>query len=127
MSFVDTLKRSLGFEEEHVEPVTDYSSSIIDNDYYISPEQPFYEIILIRPKSVDDMDYVYDQIVEENNPVVLDLGYLESQGPDEFRMAGEKLKILRREHGAEAISLCRGTQKDIVILTPYRIKIIKKE
>ncbi|MCL2687750.1 MAG: cell division protein SepF [Methanobrevibacter sp.] len=127
MSFVDTLKRSLGFEEEHGEPVTDYSTGMVDNDYYISPEQPFYEIILIRPKSIDDMEYVYDQIVEETNPVIVDLGYLENEGPDAFAMAGEKIKILRKQHGAEAISLCRGTEKNIIVLTPYRINIIKKE
>ncbi|RBQ23723.1 hypothetical protein ALNOE001_07960 [Candidatus Methanobinarius endosymbioticus] len=126
MSFIDTLKRSLGFDEESREPVTDYADDILENDFYIAPEQPFYEIILIRPRTADDMDYVFDQIVEENNPVIVDLGFLENEGPDGFQMAGKKIKILRKEHKAEAISLCKGSEKNMIILTPSRIKIIKK-
>lgn len=128
MSFIDTLKRSLGFDEETKEPVTsDYAEDILENDFYIAPEQPFYEIILIRPRTVDDMDYVFDQVVEENNPVIVDLAFLENEGPDPFQMAGEKIKILRKEYKAEAISLCKGPDKNMIILTPSRIKIIKKE
>lgn len=126
MSFIDTLKRSLGFEEETREPVADYAEDLLENDFYIAPEQPFYEIILIRPRTVDDMDYVFDQIVEENNPVIIDLGFLENEGPDPFQMAGEKIKILRKNHKAEAISLCKGHDKNMIILTPSRIKLIKK-
>lgn len=126
MSFIDTLKRSLGFEEETREPVSDYAEDLLENDFYIAPEQPFYEIILIRPRTVDDMDYVFDQIVEENNPVIIDLGFLENEGPDPFQMAGEKIKILRKNHKAEAISLCKGHNKNMIILTPSRIKLIKK-
>lgn len=127
MSFIDTLKRSLGFDEESREPVSGYAENLLENDFYIAPEQPFYEIILIRPRTVDDIDYVYDQIVEENNPVIVDLGFLENEGPDPFQMAGEKIKILRKEHNVEAISLCKGSEKNMVILTPSRIKVIKKE
>jgi len=126
MSIIDNLKRSLGFEEETREPVHDYAEDLLENDYYIAPEQPFYEIILIRPRTVDDMDYVFDQIVEENNPVIVDLGFLENEGLDLFQRAGEKIKILRKNHNAEAISLCKGLDKNMVILTPSRIKIIKK-
>ncbi|KZX14896.1 hypothetical protein MBCUT_18670 [Methanobrevibacter cuticularis] len=128
MSFIDTLKRSLGFDEERQESVTpDYANDILDNDFYISPEQPFYEIILIRPKSMDDMGYVFDQIVEENNPVIVDLGYLENEGHDSYQMAGEKIKILREEHKAEAILLSKCNDKNMIIITPSRVKIIKKE
>jgi len=126
MSFIDTLKRSLGFDEETQSHGNDYAGELLDNDFYIAPEQPFYEIILIRPRTVDDMDYVFDQIVEENNPVIIDLGFLENQGPDPFQMAGEKIKILRKEYKAEAISLCKGQEKNMIILTPSRVKIIKK-
>ena len=127
MSFIDTLKRSLGFDEETREPVTSYGEDLIEDDFgYIEPVQAFYEIILIRPRTADDMDYVFDQIVEENNPVVIDLGFLENEGPESFQMATEKIKILRKKHNAEAISLCRGAEKNMIILTPSRIKLIKK-
>ena len=126
MNFIDTLKRSLGFDEETREPATNYDEDFLENDYYIEPEQAFYEIILIRPRTSDDMDYVFDQIVEENNPVVIDLGFLENEGPESFQMAGEKIKILRKKHNAEAISICKGSEKNMIILTPSRIKIIKK-
>ncbi|MDR0900491.1 MAG: cell division protein SepF [Methanobrevibacter sp.] len=128
MSFIDTMKRSLGFDDDRKEPVTsDYAEEILDNDFYISPEQPFYEIILIRPKSMDDMDYIFDQIIEERNPVIVDLGYLENEGLESYKMAGEKIKILREEHKAEAILLAKSNDKNMLIITPSRIKIIKKE
>jgi len=128
MSFIDTLKRSLGFDEETREPVSNYVNTLEDDfDDYIIPDPPLYEIILIRPRTSDDMDYVHDQIVEENSPVIIDLGFLESEGPDAFQMAGEKIKILRKNHNAEAISLCKANEKNLIILTPSRVKLIKKE
>ena len=135
MSFNDNLKKRLGYEED------DYVSTYGEGDYgddigfiddedeftSISPEQTFYEIILIRPKSVDDMDYVFDQIVEENNPVILDLKFLEKQGEREFRQAGEILKLLRSQYGAEAILLSQAEDKNLIIVTPSRVKLVRKE
>ena len=84
MSFTDNLKKSLGFEEDDFGSaygISDYGEDEFFEEEFtsISPEQTFYEIVLIRPKSVDDMDYIFDQIVEENNPVILDLKFLEKQ------------------------------------------------
>ena len=96
MSFTDNLKKSLGFEEDpYGIPYSDdgFDDSFLDDDFTISPEQSFYEIILIKPQSIDDMDYVFDQVVEENNPVILDLIHLEKQGVAEFRKAGEMHKL----------------------------------
>jgi SepF-like predicted cell division protein (DUF552 family) len=73
------------------------------------------------------MDYVFDQIVEENNPVIVDLGYFEEEGIDTFQMAGEKINILRQEHGAESILLCNTSEKNLIVITPSRINIVKKE
>ncbi len=122
MSFIDTLKRSLGGNDKKI-PV-DISDDEIDT---IIPEQSFYEIIMIRPKSMDDMDYIFDQIVEENNPVIVDLGYLENQGNELFQMAGEKIKILRQEYKAESILFCKNSGKNIIIIAPSRIKLIIKD
>jgi SepF-like predicted cell division protein (DUF552 family) len=130
MSFIDNFKKSLGFSKKEKKPINsnDFLNEMLDDeDYYIEPEQPFYEIVLIRPLSMDDMDYVFDQIVEESNPVIVDLGYLEEEGIDSFQMAGEKIKILRQEHGVESILLCNIQDKNMIILAPSRIKIVKKE
>lgn len=129
MTFIDTFKKSLGFSEKEKKPINphDFVTEMFDSEDYIEPEQPFYEIVLIRPRSLDDMDYVFDQIVEENNPVIVDLGYLEEEGIDAFQMAGEKIKILRQEYNAESILLCNTQDKNMIILAPSRIKIIKKE
>lgn len=128
MGFADNLKKSLGFEEEWAGvPVNDFADDDFIDDFSISPEQSFYEIILIKPKSMDDMDYVFDQIVEENNPVILDLSYLEKKGINEYRMAGERLKILREQHDAEAILLSQTDEKNLVIVTPSRVHLIKKD
>ena len=131
MSFTDNLKKSLGFEEDDFGSaygISDYGEEEFEDEFLsISPEQTFYEIILIRPKSVDDMDYVFDQIVEENNPVILDLKFLEKQGQKEFKQAGEILKLLRQQYGAEAILLSQTEDKNLIIVTPARVKLVRKE
>ena len=98
MGFTDALKRSLGFEEDtslHNKQQNNYrrpstpssdfrmsnnnASDLSSHSYYddvsISPEQSFYEIMLIRPKTIDDINYVVDQVLEESNPVILDLSF----------------------------------------------------
>lgn len=149
MSFTNNLKKSLGFDDEFsdLKPVNrgnafndnNYDvpsyglniSSEFDDDYLedftISPEQPFYEIVLIKPKSMDDMDYVFDQIVQEGNPVVLDLIFLQKKGINEYRQAAERLKILRDQYNAQAILLSQSTDKNLILLTPSRVKISKKD
>ena len=107
MGFTDALKRSLGFEEDtslHNKQQNNYrrpstpssdfrmsnnnASDLSSHSYYddvsISPEQSFYEIMLIRPKTIDDINYVVDQVLEESNPVILDLSFLEKESPANF-------------------------------------------
>ena len=132
MSFTDNLKKSLGFEEDDFGSaygISDYGEDEFFEDEFttISPEQTFYEIVLIRPKSVDDMDYIFDQIVEENNPVILDLKFLEKQSEKDFRQAGEILKLLRHQYGAEAILLAQAEDKNLIIVTPSRVKLVRKD
>ena len=132
MSFTDNLKKSLGFEEDDFGSaygISDYGEDEFFEEEFttISPEQTFYEIVLIRPKSVDDMDYIFDQIVEENNPVILDLKFLEKQSEKDFRQAGEILKLLRHQYGAEAILLAQAEDKNLIIVTPSRVKLVRKE
>lgn len=132
MSFTDNLKKSLGFEEDDFGSaygISDYGEDEFFEEEFtsISPEQTFYEIVLIRPKSVDDMDYIFDQIVEENNPVILDLKFLEKQSQKDFRQAGEILKILRHQYGSEAILLSQSEDKNLIIVTPSRVKLVRKD
>jgi len=130
MSFIDKFKESLGFSGKEKKPVMSnefVNEMLNDEDDYIDSIQPFYEIILIRPHSIDDMDYVSDQIIEGENPVIVDLGYLEQEGVDTFQMAGEKINFLRQNHDAESILLCNGSEKNLIIIAPSRINIVKKE
>ena len=78
-------------------------------------------------EDVDDMDYIFDQIVEENNPVILDLKFLEKQSEKDFRQAGEILKLLRHQYGAEAILLSQAEDKNLIIVTPSRVKLVRKD
>ena len=116
MSFKDNIKKSLGFGENEKE-----SKSKI----FVEVEQPFYEIILIRPESEDEMNFVFDQIVDEKNPVIVDLGYFEEEGLEALEMATEKIKVLREEYGAESILLCKTSQKNLGLIAPSRINIVK--
>lgn len=177
MSFTDTLKRSLGFEETESantnldsrsnESALDNLSRMINNltktengtdstqqhptqqngsqqrqtpnynpnpkpeqvydDYeVITPEQSFYEIVLIRPKTIDDINYVVDQVLEENNPVILDLSFLERESAANFKLAGEKIKQMRARYGVQALLLARTDDKDLIIVSPKKVKVINK-
>ncbi|WP_295112999.1 cell division protein SepF [uncultured Methanobrevibacter sp.] len=97
-----------------------------DFDYVITPEQSYYEIALIRPKSLDDVNYVVDQVIEEKNPVILDLSFLEKESPANFRLAGDKIKKMRERYGAQALLLARSEEKNLIIISPKKVKLVKK-
>lgn len=165
MSFTDTLKRSLGFEETesgnksgqgfnlndfinnfrkpvdnnaqqpnnpqqtNPEPTTVPNlqrDPVWDDDFVIFPEQTYYEIVLIRPKSIDDVNYVVDQVIEERNPVILDLSFLQKESPANFKLAGDKIKNMRAGYGAQALLLARTEEKNLIIISPKKVKVINK-
>lgn len=97
-----------------------------DFEYVITPEQSFYEIALIRPKSIDDVNYVVDQVIEEKNPVILDLSFLEKESPANFRLAGDKIKKMRQRYGAQALLLARSEDKNLIIISPKKVKLVNK-
>ena len=171
MSFMDNLKRSLGYEEtetvkrDNKESALDNLSNMINNltktenrttngyqqpnrqqyqqqprqapnpdptpDYdeyeVIIPEQSLYEIVLIRPRTIDDINYVVDQVIEENNPVILDLSFLERESAANFKLAGDKIKQMRAHYGVQALLLARTDDKDLIIVSPKKVRIINKK
>ncbi len=97
------------------------------DDYeVIVPEQSFYEIVLIRPKTIDDINYVVDQVVAEQNPVILDLSFLEKESAPNFKLAGDKIKQIRAKHGAQALLLEHTEDKHLIIVSPKKVKVINK-
>ena len=96
------------------------------DDYVIIPEQSFYEIVLIRPKSIDDINYVVDQVIEEKNPVILDLSFLEKESAPNFKLAGDKIKQMRAQYGAQALLLARSEEKNLIIISPKKVKVVNK-
>lgn len=174
MSFMDNLKRSLGYEESEIKEKSNNNESALSNisamfnnltkssnngnaqqqnnqqsrpnqrpapnsapnpkpaedkfDEYevITPEQSFYEIVLIRPKTIDDINYVVDQVLEEQNPVILDLSFLEKESAANFKLAGDKIKQMRTNYGVQALLLARTDDKDLIIVAPKKVKVINK-
>jgi len=114
---INFLKETIGLNEEEKQEET---------ETIIVPEHSFYEIILMKAKNIEDIDAALNQITEEKNPVILDLSHLKMQSLEDFKVAGEKIKNLREKEKAEAILLCKN-EKDIIIVTPPEIKLIKKE
>jgi SepF-like predicted cell division protein (DUF552 family) len=96
------------------------------DDYVIIPEQSFYEIVLIRPKTIDDINYIVDQVIEEKNPVIVDLSFLEKESAPNFKLAGDKIKQMRARYGAQALLLSRSEEKNLIIISPKKVKIINK-
>lgn len=108
-------------------PAPEPAAPVYRDEYeVIIPEQSFYEIVLIRPKTIDDINYVVDQVVEENNPVILDLSFLEKESAANFKLAGDKIKQMRVKHGAQALLLARTDDKDLIIVSPKKVKVINK-
>ena len=103
-------------------PVEEYD----DWDDVIIPEQTYYEIILIRPKTIDDINYVVDQVTVEKNPVILDLSFLEKESAPNYKLAGDKIKQMRSRYGAEALLLSRTEDKNLIIIAPNKVKVINK-
>ena len=149
MGFTDALKRSLGFEEDTSlskkqsnnykrQPFSSMNFGMSNNNapdlssdsYYdgvsISPEQSFYEIMLIRPRTIDDINYVVDQIIEKSNPVILDLSFLEKESPANFKLAGDKIKQMRSDYGAQALLLAHCNDKNLVIVAPKGVSLVRK-
>ena len=96
------------------------------DDFVIIPEQSYYEIVLIRPKTIDDINYVVDQVIEEQNPVILDLSFLEKESAPNFKLAGDKIKQMRERYGAQALLLARSDEKNLIIVSPKKVKVINK-
>ena len=99
---------------------------VYDDFEYIVPEQALYEIVLIRPKTIDDINYVVDQVIEENNPVILDLSFLEKESPANFKLAGDKIKQMRAHYGAQALLLARSSEKNLIIVSPKKVTVKNK-
>lgn len=115
---MDFVKKNLGLEEDEKEKE--------DPETIIVPEHSFYEIILMKAKSLEDIDYAINQITDEKNPIILDMSYLENELPEDYQLAGEKLKDLRQKIGVEVILLCKNG-KNVLIITPPEIKLIRKD
>lgn len=142
MSFMNALRRSLGFEETEEEDNGNNlsSSNYGPADYYVSDEEEFgiepdyiyygestnYEIMLIRPKSIDDINYIIDQIIEEKNPVIADLAFLQKESPANFKLAADKINYMRSNYGVEAFLLAHTEDKNLVIISPDNVSLVKK-
>ena len=67
-----------------------------------------------------------DQIIEEKNPVIVDLSFLEKESDLNFKLAGEKIRQIRENHGAQALLLTRTEDKNLIILAPEKVKLVNK-
>jgi len=113
---MDYLKKNLGLEEEEGND---------DQETIIVPEHSFYEIVLMKAHNLDEFDYALAQVLEEKNPIIMDISILKKNSTEDFKLAGEKLKAFRDNHGGEAILLCKNG-RNIIIVTPAEIKLIRK-
>lgn len=114
---MDYLKKNLGLEEEDEEKD--------DQETIIVPEHSFYEIVLMKVQNLDEFDFALSQVLDEKNPIIMDISILEKNSPGDFKIAAEKLKAFRDNDGGEAILLCKNG-RNIIIVTPPEIKLIRK-
>ncbi len=113
---MDYLKKNLGLEDVDTNK---------EDETIIVPEHSFYEIILMKINNLDEFIDALHHIEEEKNPIIMDLSHFERDIPEDFSAAGEKLKAFRDNTGGEAILLCKNG-KNVIIVTPPEIKLIRK-
>jgi len=113
---MDYIKKNLGMEEEKEEEE--------DKEPVIVPEHSFYEIVLMKASAIPDVEDALNQIKEEKNPIILNMNFMRDS-PNNFKLVGEKLKEFRETVGGEAILLCKNG-KNVVIITPPEIKLVRK-
>ena len=113
---MDYLKKNLGIEEDEEKE---------DQETIIVPEHSFYEIVLMKVQNLDEFDFALAQVLDEKNPIIMDISILEKNSPSDFKLAAEKLKAFRDNNGGEAILLCKNG-RNIIIVTPPEIKLIRK-
>ena len=131
----DTFSNTFGRPEDRdINSRNDYNqnpTSRYDDTYYedytISPDYTLYELILIRPKFLDDINYVVDKVLDNNNPVIVDLSFLQREDPENFRLAGEKVRKMRSDYGVESFLISKCDNRNMIIIAPSSIKIIKKD
>jgi len=113
---MDYLKKNLGLEEDEEKE---------EQETIIVPEHSFYEIILMKVQNLDEFDFAIGQALEQKNPIIMDISFLQKDSPEDIKLAGEKLKSFRNDNGGEAILLCENG-RNIIIVTPPEIKLIRK-
>lgn len=153
MDFIDLVKKSLGFEVDETAKSnksgwnSNTSRNHSNNRYSgqnsgfgyqtqsrpkfddvqtIIPDQSFYEIILLKPRTLDDINYMIDQVLEEKNPVILDLSFLENQSPANFKLAGDKIKQMRTRYNCQTLLLSHTDDKNLIIVSPRKVRLVKK-
>lgn len=137
MSFMNALRRSLGFEETEEKSGSDlapsgYETTEYDyDDYGIEPDYVYYEpssyeIMLLRPKSIDDINYIIDQIIEEKNPVIVDFAFIQKESPANFKLATDKINDMRNNYGVQAFLLAKSEEKHMIIISPENVKLVRK-
>ena len=133
--FINNFSKNFGNNSQHQKNNQNHnasegsSSEQVYDDFYdvvITPEQSYYEVILLRPKTIDDINYLVDQIIEEKNPVILDLSFLEKESPANFKLAGDKIKQMRARYGAQALLLAHSEDKNLIILSPKKVRLVNK-
>jgi len=56
----------------------------------------------------------------------LDLSFLEKESAANFKLAGEKIKQMRERYGVQALLLARTEDKDLLIVSPKKVKVVNK-
>ena len=84
------------------------------------------DLIASKEKSIDDINYVVDQVLGEKNPVIVDLSFLEKESAPNFKLAGDKINQMRTKYGAQAVLLARNEDKNLIIISPKKVKVLNK-
>ena len=72
---------------------------------------------------MDKLIYIAD---DDDNIRNLLKSFLERESEPNFRLAGDKIKQLRVKYGVQALLLEHNEDKNLILLSPKKVKVINK-
>ena len=54
------------------------------------------------------------------------MSFLEKESAPNFKLAGDKINQMRTKYGAQAVLLARNEDKNLIIISPKKVKVLNK-
>lgn len=96
-----------------------------DDDPSIEPDKANIDMIrLIKVKNLKDLSSELDNVNKTGVPAIIDLKYIQERRVSEFKKLGSTIKSFKTSTNANVVLL--GATKNVIIVTPQEIRLLKQ-